>query len=157
MYESISYQELKSLPKQQKSDAWKELKAMYSTQKELAEKLGVSPSIVYSMISRYAKEDTVRGRRAKKLEVVEKPRRTRKRLKNQESQPEQVLGASVQEVKPVLEAPIILGNSAVENDTFSISIKKTISGEDAQFFLSGIGNTLLKGQKYTVEVKITEK
>lgn len=82
MYESITYAELKSLPKEQKSDVWKELKYLYSTQKELAKKLGVSPAIVYNMISRYAKDETAGSKRAKKLEVVETPKRTRSRMRS---------------------------------------------------------------------------
>ncbi|MGE5614918.1 MAG: hypothetical protein ACM3XR_11005, partial [Bacillota bacterium] len=41
-------------------------------------------------------------------------------------------------------------------ETFSISIKKVVSGEDAQFLFSGIGGTMLKDRKYLIEVKITE-
>ena len=44
-----------------------------------------------------------------------------------------------------------------ESESFSIAVKKAVSGEDAQFLLNGIGSTLLKNQKYLIEVKITEK
>jgi transposase-like protein len=58
MYESITYAELKSLPKEQKIEALKELKELYSSQKKIAEKLGVNPPNIYNMISRYIKEDS---------------------------------------------------------------------------------------------------
>lgn len=157
MYESATYEELKSLPKEQKPNAWKELKAMYSTQKELALKLGVSPAIVYNMISRYAKDEANKNEK----EISSKPVKTLKRIRrkvkadNQEN-PEQIV--SIVEAKPVFDkVPKITINNEDAADTFSISIKKILSGEDAQFLLNGIGGTLLKNQKYTVEIKITEK
>lgn len=57
MYESITYAELKSLPREQKIEALKELMATCSSQKKIAEKLGVNPPNIYSMISRYIKDD----------------------------------------------------------------------------------------------------
>ena len=145
MYESITYAELKSLPKEQKPDAWKELRALYSTQKELSEKLGVSPNLVYNMISKYAGDE----KKAAKLEEVKVPRKAR--LKKQVNKVEQ--NAATPETKTA--APEI--NDVEESESFSISIKKSISGEDAQFFLNGIGSTLLKSQKYLIDIKITQK
>lgn len=57
MYESITYEELKSLPRDQKVEALKELKALYPTQKKIAEKLGVNPANIYNMIAKYVKEE----------------------------------------------------------------------------------------------------
>ena len=145
MYESITYAELKSLPKEQKPDAWKELRALYSTQKELAGKLGVSPNLVYNMISKYAGDE----KKAAKLEVVKVPKKAR--LKKQVKKVEQ--DAATPETKAA--APEI--NDVEENESFSISIKKSVSGEDAQFFLNGIGSTLLKSQKYLIDIRIAEK
>ena len=150
MYESITYAELKKLPQIEKPEAWKELKTLYSTQKELADKLGVSPAVVYNMISRYAKDESVGRKKTEKLEIVTKQKKARNRVKKQAEKKEQNVAAL--ETKPVV--PEI---NDVERDSFSIAIKKTISGEDTQFFLNGIGSTLLKNQKYAVEVKITEK
>jgi len=66
MYESITYAELKSLPRDQKIEALKELMATCSSQKKIAEKLGVNPPNIYSMISRYVKEDTDKKPRKRK-------------------------------------------------------------------------------------------
>ncbi|NMA33213.1 MAG: hypothetical protein GX940_01500, partial [Clostridiaceae bacterium] len=60
MYESITYAELKSLPRDQKIEALKELMATCSSRKKIAEKLGVNPPNIYSMIARYIKEDPAR-------------------------------------------------------------------------------------------------
>lgn len=142
MYENITYAELKKLPKEQKPEAWKELKYLYKTQKELAEKLGVGTAVVYNMIARYVGSE----KKAVKLEVVEKPKKSRRRAEKQINRAQEI------------EAPgIIMIAPETVNEAFSISIKKTVSGEDAQYFFNGIGVTLLKGQQYTIEIKITEK
>jgi hypothetical protein len=57
VYESITYEELKSLPRDQKIEALKELKALYPTQKKIAEKLGVNPANIYNMIAKYVKDE----------------------------------------------------------------------------------------------------
>lgn len=145
MYESITYAELKSLPKEQKPDAWKELKSLYSTQKELAEKLGVSPNLVYNMVAKYAGEE----KKSAKLEAVKAPRKAR--LKKQINK--------VEQNPPAPETRIAVPEIGrlEEDESFSVTIRKVISGEDAQFFLNGIGGTLLKSQRYLVDIKITEK
>ncbi|HOA56009.1 MAG TPA: helix-turn-helix domain-containing protein, partial [Clostridiales bacterium] len=66
MYESITYAELKSLPREQKVEALKELMATHSSQKKIAEKLGVNPPNIYSMVSRYIREDADTKSRKKK-------------------------------------------------------------------------------------------
>lgn len=144
MYENVTYAELKNLPRDQKSEAWKELKSLYKTQKELAEKLGVSPNLVYNMISRYVKEESADGEIAKVSEAFRKQKMGRKRMRKQDIR-EQDTALGI--ISPVLK----------ENEAFTISIKKTVLGEDAQIFLNGVGNTLLKGRKYSIEVKVTEE
>ena len=159
MYESITYSELKKLPSAEKPEAWKELKALYKTQKELAEKLGVSAALVYNMISRYVKDEPAESKKAKVLEVVPEPQKARRRVKKQDKQEQDKQERQEQQEIIVIETnPIVPEVKDVEEDeSFSIAIKKTVSGEDAQFFLNGIGNTLLKNQKYVIDVKITEK
>jgi len=72
MYENITYAELKSLPREQKIEALKELMALHSSQKKIAEKLGVNPPNIYNMIARYirddgeGKQDSKRGRMKKR-------------------------------------------------------------------------------------------
>lgn len=145
MYENVTYADLKNLPKEQKSEAWKELKSLYKTQKELADKLGVTPNLVYNMIARYVKEESSESEREAVLEVVERPKKARRRAKKQDRK--------IQDAAPE-SMPAVLG---AREESFAISIKKTVSGEDAQCFLNGVGSTLLKGQKYAIEVKITEE
>jgi hypothetical protein len=152
MYESITYAELKSLPKEQKPDAWKFLKTLYPTQKELAEKLGVSPAVVYNMISRYAKEEAAQEiENAGEPEVIRKPARRRNKAKRQ-----RLHGKPVQDISAAMPGPEVIAAENTAGDTFSISVKKMISGEDARFFLNGIGSTLMKDQRYSIEVNVAE-
>ena len=137
MYEGITYAELKSLPREQKADAWRELKSLYSTQRELAEKLGVSPAVVYNIISRYAKDKPEESNNGP-LELVDPPDGRR-------------AGARKRKAR---EMGNIIKN--IENEAFSIGIRKLATGEDAQYLLAGIGNTLLKNRNYMIEVTITE-
>ena len=161
MYESITYSELKKLPSAEKPEAWKELKSLYSTQKELAEKLGVSAALVYNMISRYVKDEPAESKKAEVLEVVPEPIKARRRVKKQDKQKRDKQERHEQQEQEIIVTetnPIVPEVKDVEEDeSFTIAIKKTVSGEDAQFFLNGIGNTLLKNQKYVIDVKITEK
>jgi transposase-like protein len=78
MYESITYAELKSLPREQKVEALKELLATHPSQKKIAEKLGVNPPNIYNMISRYVKDGTDEGIRKKKSGVKGKTASERK-------------------------------------------------------------------------------
>ena len=145
MYENVTYADLKSLPKEQKSEAWKELKSLYKTQKELADKLGVSPNLVYNMISRYVKEESAENEKETVLEVLQKPKKAGSRAKKRNRKIQDAVPKSIPAV------------SEAREESFAISIKKTVPGEDAQCFLNGVGSTLLKGQKYAIEVKITEE
>ncbi len=145
MYENVTYADLKSLPKEQKSEAWKELKSLYKTQKELADKLGVSPNLVYNMISRYVKEESAENEKETVLEVLKKPKKAGSMAKKRNRKIQDAVPESIPAV------------SEAREESFAISIKKTVPGEDAQCFLNGVGSTLLKGQKYAIEVKITEE
>lgn len=160
MYESITYSELKKLPKDQKSNAWKELSTICSTKKELAQKLGVSPAIVYNMISKYVEGKPIGKRKSEKKQLAEQPKKLRGRAGRHKKEKIPELKAAglneAGEIKLVSTAADIL-NEKKADDSFSIAIKKTVNGEDAQFFLNGIGSTLLKNQEYVIEVRITEK
>ncbi len=146
MYENVTYAELKGLPKEQKTEALKELKNLYKTQKELADKLGVSPNLLYNMMSRYVKDRHTENGKTAMLEVVEKPKKIKNPVKKQKVQKQDVAAPDIFTIGP-----------ETKGEVFSISIKKNVFGEDAQVFLNGIGVTLLKGQQYAIEVKITEK
>jgi hypothetical protein len=143
MYENITYAELKKLPKQQKTEAWKELLSLNPVKKQLAEKFGVSPAIVYNMISRYVDSSNVDARTKPSKPVTL----------------EHAINAVAQYSKEKTEqkSRVSKNEAAAENITFSLTVNKTVTGENARFFLNGIGSTLLNDQKYRIDVKITEK
>jgi len=150
MYENMTYAELKKLPDVERQNAWKELTVIYPTKKELAQKFGVSIAVIYNNILKYVKGKPTEKTQAEKQEaIVKRPRKTKSL-----SQPAG-LDEKSDKLNPV-DFEIKNPDNAPQDELFSIDIKKTVSGEDAQFFLNGIGGTLLRNQKYTIEVRITE-
>ena len=164
MYENIAYEEIKSLPEDQKAEAWKELHDLYPSNKELSLKLGVAQIAVTNAVKKYVLGEPI-GRANKK----EKPEASElvqdnPQIDKQESQQEQ------QELKPkrkynrkVKQDTIIEPKNVIESpdfriivNSFLININNTFSGEDAQVILNGVGGTLLKGHKYNLEIKISE-
>ena len=127
MYESITYAELKSLPREQKVEALKELMATHSSQKKIAEKLGVNPPNIYSMVSRYIREDA--DTKSRKIES-----RTRRASVTDEKMKEQDTGNRQD-----------FGDAADEQF------------EAIRLMLTGVGNILSEDVKYKVDMWISEK
>lgn len=176
MYESITYAELKSLPRDQKIEALKELMATCSSQKKIAEKLGVNPPNIYSMISRYVKEDTDKKPRKRKNRMKSKEEIANKVTGDQAARNEQIVcgdaanelfeANSEENVQVTETAPIrqIREEAAADaqaewpgQNDFLVSIEKELTGEELGPMLAAIGNVLLKNTKYRVCMKITEK
>jgi len=175
MYESITYAELKSLPREQKIEALKELMATCPSQKKIAEKLGVNPPNIYSMISRYIRDDEDKKTRKKRGRLKGKGA-ANKVTGEQEIRQEQTgsevtvnelpeadeCGAGqVMEAVSVIQAganadPGRQDEQGGEND-FVISIEKVLTGEELGSMLSAIGSALLKSTEYRIFMRITEK
>jgi len=173
MYEDITYEELKGLSEDKKVEVWKELHSKYSDDKELAKKLGVATIAVINGVRKYALGEHIG--RTKKEEVQEeakqvvkeestqpevptiqliKPKRQYNRKPKEEKQLESItdmkeeMVESVAEVKP---EPI-----KVNESEYSILLKKEVLGEEAQARINSIANTLIKDQKYEIEILIKE-
>ncbi|HEY8349194.1 MAG TPA: helix-turn-helix domain-containing protein [Clostridia bacterium] len=176
MYESITYAELKSLPRDQKIEALKELMATCSSQKKIAEKLGVNPPNIYSMISRYIKEDTDKKPRKKKNRMKSKEEAVNKVTGDQAARDEQIVCADTanglfeanpaENVQAMETAAVQPAREEDASDTqsewpgqngFLVSIDKELTGEEMGPMLAAIGNVLLKNTGYRIFLKITEK
>ena len=112
-------------------------------------------------------------RREPEPQLQEKPKQKIQQEQPQEVKPKRKynkrvkLGVVIELPKAAMEADIkpesvkseVINVSAsnIDTDSFSIIVKKTISGEDAQVMLNGIVSMLIKDQQYSIEVKITEK
>lgn len=165
MYENITYEEIKSLPEDQKAEAWKELHDLYPSNKELSLKLGVAQIAVANAVKKYVLGEPIGRANKKEKPEASEPVQETPQTDKQESQQEQ------QELKPkrkynrkVKQDTIIEPKNVVESpdfriivDSFLININNTFSGENAQIILNGIGNTLLKDHNYIIEIKISEK
>lgn len=164
MYENLVYDELKNLPEDKKAEAWGELHSSIPSNRELAQKLGISPIVVVNAVKKYVLGEPV-GRANKRLKPESQLEgvKTRKSRKAQQKE-------DIQEVKPKrkynrkakavsFEAneagnlPVIETNAG----SFLIDIKNAFSGEEARGILSGIGSALLKDRQYSLEIRISDK
>ena len=163
MYENLSYSELKNVPEDKKTEAWAELHSLYSSNAELAKKLGVATIAVVNAVKKYVLNEPI-GRANKK--DMQKPEPEVKQESPVEVKPKRKYN---RKAKPEVEKELVRVDSKPETvvnevphlnednvDIFSISVKKDITGEDAKTLLNGIGSTLLKDQRYTIEVKVIE-
>lgn len=155
MYESITYEELKSLPRDKKIEALKELKALYPTQKKIAEKLGVNPANIYNMIAKYMKEQD-EGQLKAKAKAAKEP---------------VVPAISKTEVKAEVKPEVKLAPSGPEKtrirhvrnrkmdleENLLITLSKSLTGEESQALFAGIGSTFLRNHHYRIEIRISEK
>lgn len=161
MYENITYQELKSLPEEKKTEVWKELHTLYVDNKALAKKLGIATIAVVNGVKKYVLGEPVgRASKSKKDSSQQK--------KNSTKDIKQKRKYTKRSEKAILDTDQSFASfqplEAAENkfdmlplNTFSISINKVLTGEDAHFLLTGISNTLIKDQDYVIDIRITEK
>jgi predicted transcriptional regulator len=173
MYESITYAELKSLPREQKVEALKELMATHSSQKKIAEKLGVNPPNIYSMVSRYIREDADTKSRKKKSRT-RRASVTDEKMKEQDTGNRQDLGDAADEqfeaavsgqvMEAVSDEQIGVEAAAPDNQAgrldqsgFTVSVVKVLTGEEIRLMLTGVGNILSEDVKYKVDMRISEK
>lgn len=83
MYETYTYEQIKSLPDNLKIEALKELTSMFPSNKELAEHLGVIPIVTSNMIKRYIEGKTL-GRKTMTPEEKAQAKVERELKKQQE-------------------------------------------------------------------------
>lgn len=154
MYETITYQELKELPEDKKAEAWKELHSEYPDNRVLAQKLGVATIAVVNGIKKYVLGEPV-GRASKMSKELQTPTDGQENRPKRKYNKKAKAGAEGRSAAGAENAAS--GAQAGIDNSFSISINKTVTGENAQFLFNGIGNTLIKNQEYIIEIKIIEK
>jgi hypothetical protein len=182
VYESITYEELKSLPRDQKIEALKELKALYPTQKKIAEKLGVNPANIYNMIAKYVKaEDEGRpkaGARAGTKAAVKAVREAAKPTEGKAGTEGEIKAGAKDMINAGAEGEIKAGaegdpkaetsvpqekrvrhkreKKMKAEENLLITLSKSLTGEEAQTQLMGIGSMFLKNHDYRLEIRISE-
>ena len=173
MYETFTYNQIKDLPEIQKIEALRELKTLYPDNKDLAAHLNVIPMAISNMVAKYL-EGKQLGR--KKMTDEEKAqaklqRETEKKLKEQqelEKQQQEKANESKENVattdqgnisknqyieKSITEEPKTVQSKI---NSFSISLDKNMTGEEAVSRLNGIANSLLKEKEYKIELVVKE-
>lgn len=164
MYENFAYDELKNLPEDKKAEAWGELHSSIPSNRELAQKLGISPIVVVNAVKKYVLGEPV-GRANKKLKPEsplegEKAKRSRKAQQEEDKQevrPKRKYNRKAKAVSFEIGEAGSLHETELNAGSFLIDIKNAFSGEEAQGILSGIGSALLKDRQYSLEVKISDK
>lgn len=156
MYETYSYEQIKTLPDNLKIEALKELKSIYPDNRDLAEHLGAAHIAVSNMVSKYLEGKTV-GR--KKMTPEEKAQKKAEReLKKQQELEKMQTQIQTQESKQEKETesniPPIQQETEVINSSFSIKLEKDMLGEEATLILNGIAGTLLKEDKYKISLNV---
>jgi outer membrane protein OmpA-like peptidoglycan-associated protein len=168
MYETITYDQLKELPDDQKIEALKELKTIYPDNKDLAKHLDTAHIAISNMVGKYLEGKQV-GR--KKMTDEEKAQAKiereaeKKRLKEQEKQ-ETLAQQTTTNQEPEIDIPqptsenatVVLVKEPIKTDSnsFSIKLEKDMLGEEAIVRLNGIANSLLKENKYKITVNVEE-
>lgn len=174
MYESYTYEQVKSLPDDQKIIALKELKTIYPENKMLAEHWNVAHIAVSNMVGKYLEGKTV-GRKKmtdeekaqKKAEREAEKLKQQQEINQQQNQQQNVQQQSKEEIvdqeikdeeekiKPITEEfqPI---QSQPKNNSFSIKLEKNMLGEETFNRLNGIANTLIKESNYKISLNIEE-
>ncbi len=166
MYENYSYEQLKSLPDDQKIEALKELKTIYPDNKTLAEHLDVAFIAVNNMVGKYLEGKTVGRKKMTDEEKLQKKaeRKLKKELEQQEQQKEKEVKEEEkivnQEIKNeetnVQNTSEEVQSNQVKSNSFSIKLEKDMTGEEAITRLNGVSNSLLKENQYRVSLVIVE-
>lgn len=169
VYETYTYEEIKALPDDQKVLALKELKTIYPDNKDLAKHLDVAHIAISNMVGKYLEGKQV-GRKKmteeEKAQAKAEREAEKKRLKEQEKQEvmaQQVVTNQESEVKNSefdFSASFIATPKTAQpksnSNSFSIKLEKDMLGEEAILRINGIANSLLKENKYRVNLIIEE-
>ncbi len=164
MYESYTYEQVKSLPDDQKIEALKELKSIYPDNRDLAQHLNVAHIAVSNMVGKYLEGKTV-GR--KKMTPEEKAQKKLEReaeklrqLQEQHNQTQEINTTQTQQEtkdnEEEKDIPSITETLKPKSNAFGITLTKTLSGEEAIKRFNGIANSLLGECEYKIEVSIEE-
>mgnify|MGYP000905337148 CR=1 FL=1 len=160
MYESYTYEQVKSLPDDQKIIALKELKSIYPENKMLAEHWNVAYIAVSNMVGKYLEGKQI-GRKKMTNEEKAQKKLEREQQKQLELQKQQTQENNEAKKETELEdtttnIPPITETSKPKSNAFGITLSKTLSGEEAIKRFNGIANSLLGECEYKIEISIEE-
>jgi hypothetical protein len=164
MYENLSYEQLKELPGEQKKNALMQLKEQYPHYKEMAEKIGGTPTALSNLYLRIVEgrkfgrkkkvvieptivETTFKAPAEAPAEAPVKLRRTRRKsIAVPDFQPV----STINEQRDVLEMPV---KKAI---SFTINLGIEETGNEAKSRIEGIIGSLLKEKIYNIKMSIEE-
>lgn len=156
MYENLSYEQLKELPGEQKKNALMQLKEQYPHYKEMAEKIGGTPTALSNLYLRIV-EGRRFGRKKKEVitppkveAIVEAPVKLRRTRRKSIAVPDAQPAAAIVEQKELIVMP------AKKSISFTINLGIEETGNEAKSRIEGIVGSLLKEKIYNIKMSIEE-
>ncbi len=162
MYENLSYEQLKELPGEQKKNALLQLKQKYPHYKEMAEKIGGTPTALSNLYLRIV-EGKKFGR--KKKEAAEPPKAVEPLVaetsaeapvKLRRTRRKSIIVPDSQPVTTIGEQRELLVIPAKKPINFTINLGIEESGNEAKSRIEGIVGSLLKEKIYNIKMSIEE-
>lgn len=156
MYENLSYEKLKELPGEQKKNALMELKERYPHYKEMAEKIGGTPTALSNLYLRIV-EGKKFGRKKKEEvhpTILEAPVENEVKLKR--SRRKSVITPDSKSITTVDGRKEFIIMSPKKNVSFTINLDIKETGNEAKSRIEGIVGSLLKDKTYKTKLIIEE-
>ena len=156
MYENLSYEKLKELPGEQKKNALMELKQKYPHYKEMAEKIGGTPTALSNLYLRIVEGKRFGRKKKEKVEpiileaAVENEVKLKRSGHKSATTPDSMEMTTVEEHKDM----IVMPPKKTVSFTINLEIKET--GNEIKSRIEGIVGSLLKQKAYRINLSIEE-
>lgn len=156
MYENLSYEKLKELPGEQKKNALMELKERYPHYKEMAEKIGGTPTALSNLYLRIV-EGKRFGRKKKEVAEITIPEPSiENEIKQKRSRRKNAIISDSMIMKPAQEQKEMIVIHPKKTASFIINLKIEETGNEIKGRIEGIVGSLLKDKAYRVDLNIEE-
>jgi len=155
MYENLSYEKLKELPCEQKKNALMELKEKYPHYKEMAEKIGGTPTALSNLYLRIV-EGRRFGRKKKVIEPVVLEAAINNEVKLKRSRRKSNIIPDSKAITTVDEPKEIFVTVPKKTVSFTINLELEETGNEAKNRIEWIVGSLLKNKTYKINLGIEE-
>jgi hypothetical protein len=156
MYEGLSYEKLKELPGEQKKNALMELKQRYPHYKEMAEKIGGTPTALSNLYLRIVEGKRFGRKKKAEMEPAIIEPAAENEIKVNHTRRKSVIVPDSRSIaksdmtKSLTEIPVKKAFS------FTINLDIDESGNEAKSRIEGIIGSLLKDKTYRIKLGIEE-
>lgn len=165
MYENIKYEELKQLPDDQKKEALQELMNLHGSNSAIAKAIEGFPVAIANMYSKFVEGKQIGRKKGSKnavKEVVQQPTEEihivetpiiipetkPKRTYNRKQKEVSTIQQDSQESQDITQLP---------SASFTTSLSGELTGDQIKQRVTGMINSLLDDNQYTINIQIDEK